>query len=295
MVAVPFAYRRAESFEEAVSLLAEHGEDAKLLAGGQSLVAMMNLRLARPTLLVDLNPIGSPPPSVVGGQVRIPALTRHKTLADPRASFGAPLLSVAARHVGNVRVRARGTIGGSLAHADPTAELAAACLALGGTVSVLGPGGTRELLVDELLVPYSTTALEPDEVITGVTVPVHVAGRTGFGFHEMVRRSSDLAIVAVAAHVELAEAGGTIATARVAVAGVGERVVLAPAELTEGLRGMPAGEADAEGLGRALAAGLRPSGDVHASGEYRRRLVSVLTRRALGDALGRTPTREVAA
>ena len=195
------------------------------------------------------------------------------------------------RHVGNVRVRNRGTVGGSLAHADPTSEIGSCALATGTQVITRGPGGERQVPASELYVSYWTTALAESEIITDVLIP---AGRPrqGWSFQEMVRRTSDFTeIVAVAALVELDERADTIAAARVALAGVADRVILADPELLTGLTGstLTGGSGDdAAGAAAARIAGsLDPADDVHASGEYRRRLVRVLTARALREACAR--------
>jgi aerobic carbon-monoxide dehydrogenase medium subunit len=287
MVAPAFEYVAAGSYDEAVRLLADGGDEAKILAGGQSLLPMLNLRLARPELLIDINPADGRAPSAGDGLLRLPALTRHRVLLQHElVRQYCPLLAAAVRHVGNVRVRNRGTVGGSLAHADPTSEIGACALATGAQVVVRGPGGERTLPASELFVSYWTTALAETEIITDVLIPVS-RPRQGWSFLEMVRRTSDFAIVAVAAMVELDEGADTIAAARVALAGVADRVMLAGPELLAGLAGgAPAGGAE-DAVAARIAASLEPPDDVHASGEYRRRLVRVLTARALREACAR--------
>jgi len=306
MVAPAFEYVAAGSYDQAVRLLAGGGDEAKVLAGGQSLMPMLNLRLAHPELLIDINPADDRPPSVAGGMLRLPALTRHRVLLEhDLVRRHCPLLAAAVGHVGNVRVRNRGTVGGSLAHADPTSEIGSCALATGAQVIARGPGGDRTVPVSELFVSYWTTALAETEIITDVLIPV-ARPRQGWSFQEMVRRTSDFAIVAVAAVVELDERADTIAAARVALAGVADRVMLAGPELLTGLIGSPltggtggggtgtggtgAGDTadDAAGAAAARIAGrVDPADDVHASGEYRRRLVRVLTGRALRQACAR--------
>jgi aerobic carbon-monoxide dehydrogenase medium subunit len=290
VVAAPFEYTRVASFDEAVDLLVEHGEEAKVIAGGQSLVPMMNLRLVRPSVLIDINPIGPRRPSLAGETLVLPALTRHRTLLeDALVRQHCPLLNAAVRHVGNVRVRARGTIGGSLAHADPTAEIGASAVVLGAEVGVLGPGGPRSLAAKDLFDSYLTTTLRPDEVITEVSFPA-TRRRQGWGFREMVRRSSDLAIVAVAARVELEDGDDVVRSVAVSLAGVADRVLEVDDALLAGLVGTPADVSLSGAAGAAaaaVAASVRPASDVHASADYRRRLVEVLTSRALGDAVTR--------
>jgi aerobic carbon-monoxide dehydrogenase medium subunit len=284
MVSSAFDYVRADSYLTAVQLLVEHGEDAKILAGGQSLGPMLNLRLARPELLIDINDIPTPEPSVASGLLHLPALTRHRTLLEhPLVTAHAPLLAEAARHVGNVRVRNRGTLGGSFAHCDPTAELATAALALDAQVNVLGPAGLRTIPARELFVTYLTTALEPTEVITEVVIPVARPGQ-GWSFQEMVRRTSDFAIVAVAARMDLNPAQGSVVGTRVALAGVADTVILAADDLLSGLTAGRDDDDTPEQVAALIAASLNPSDDVHATGAYRRRLAAVLTARALRQA-----------
>ena len=287
MVSAPFDYVTAGSYEEAATLLHEHGEDAKLLAGGQSLMPMLNLRLARPSVLIDINGADQRAPTVDGDMLRLPALTRHRTLAEHGlVRRHCPMLAGAVRHLGNTRVRNRGTIGGSLAHADPTAEIGACTLAVGARAVVRSPSGERTVPVRDLFITYLTTALEQPEVITDVLVPVD-RPRQGWAFQEMVRRTSDFAIVAVAVRLELEEDADVIRTAQVALAGVADRVVLADPGLLAGLPGTGAEEPALAQSASALAESLDPPSDVHASSEYRRRLVRVLSARALREAFGR--------
>jgi len=284
MVAPAFEYVAAGSYDEAVRLLAASAasdEEAQILAGGQSLMPMLNLRLAHPGLLIDINPADQRPPSVDSGLLRLPALTRHRVLLEhDLVRQHCPLLAGAVRHVGNVRVRNRGTIGGSLAHADPTSEIGCCALATGAQVVARGPDGDRTVPVSELFAGYWTTTLAESEIITDVLIPV-ARPRQGWSFHEMVRRTSDFAIVAVAVMVDLAERTNQIAAARVALAGVADRIVLADPELA----GSTA-DTDLEAAAARVAEGLEPPDDVHASGAYRRRLARVLTARALRQAAG---------
>jgi len=287
MVAPAFEYVAAGSYEEAVRLL-EDGHEAKVLAGGQSLMPMLNLRFARPELLIDINAADDREPSVADGVLRLPALTRHRVLLEHHlVRRHCPLLAGAVLHVGNVRVRNRGTIGGSLAHADPTSEIGTSALATGAQVVARGPGGERTLPVANLFLSYWSTTLGESEILTDVLIPV-AGPRQGWSFHEMVRRTSDFAIVAVAAMVELHEGAETIAAARVALAGVADRVMLADSPLLTGLTGltgsMLSGGGGAVGMADAIADSLEPVDDVHASADYRRRLARVLVARALREA-----------
>jgi len=282
MVAPAFEYAAAGSYDEAVRLLAAGnkagGEEAKILAGGQSLMPMLNLRLAHPGLLIDINPADQRGPSVTDSTLRLPALTRHRVLLEhDLIRQHCPLLADAIRYVGNVRVRNRGTIAGSLAHADPTSEIGCCALATGARVVALGPAGERTVPASDLFAGYWSTTLEPEEIITDVLIPA-ARPRQGWSFQEMVRRTSDFAIVAVAVIFNLAERSGDPASATVALAGVADRVVLAdPQLLTD----------DPEESAARIAESLDPADDVHASGAYRRRLARVLTARALREASAR--------
>jgi CO/xanthine dehydrogenase FAD-binding subunit len=287
VVSVPFEYTRVVSYDEAVQALCDHDEDAKLLAGGQSLVPMLNLRLVRPTVLIDINAADAREPYLDSGRLVLPALTRHaRLLADPVVRRNAPLLSAAARYIGNVRVRNRGTLGGSLAHADPTGELSCAALALDASVVVRGPHGEREIAVADLFDGYLSTRLEQEDVITGVHVPV---GRRalGWSFQEVARRASDFAVVAAAACVEVDPGHGAVRHARVGLAGVADRVVPAESAAVGSIVGTVPTDAALAEVARTVAEATSPESDVHASGAYRRRLVAVLTRRALAEAIGR--------
>jgi len=283
MVAPAFEYAAAASYDEAVRLLAGARGEARILAGGQSLMPMLNLRLAHPDLLIDINPADRREPSLDGDNLRLPALTRHRVLLEHELiRRHCPLLAEAVRYVGNVRVRNRGTIGGSLAHADPTSEIGCCALATGARVVVRGPAGDgqsdRTVPASDLFAGYWTTTLASSEIITDVLIPA-ARPRQGWSFQEMVRRTSDFAIVAVGVILNLAERDNRIAAATVALAGVADRVVLADPELT----GSSADE-DLDAAAARIAGRLEPPDDVHASGAYRRRLARVLTARALREA-----------
>jgi aerobic carbon-monoxide dehydrogenase medium subunit len=291
MVAAGFDYVPADSYDDAVRLLAEADDEAAILAGGQSLMPMLNLRLAKPSLLIDINGADGRPPAAADGWLTLPALTRYRTLLEhDLIRRHCPLLAEATRHVGNVRVRNRGTVGGSLAHADPTAELGCCALATGARVTVRGPDGVRSLAADELFAGYWSTTLADAEIITDLLIPV-ARPRQGWSFQEMVQRTSDFAVVAVAVVLSLAERDDTIAAVRIALAGVADRVILADAALTAELVGGPDGAAaartGADPVAAGLARSLEPPSDVHATGDYRRRLARVLIRRAIGQAYAR--------
>jgi carbon-monoxide dehydrogenase medium subunit len=270
----PFDYVRVGSVDEALSALAEHGEDAKLLAGGHSLLPLMKLRLAVPAVLIDIS--GIPGLSYVrvegdGAEavVAIGAGTRHHQLErDPVALAEVPLLAHAAGRVGDPQVRHRGTLGGTTAHSDPASDLPTALLALGGTVVLQGPGGRREVPVTEFWTGFFETAMSPDEMV--VELRVTRTGGTGFGYEKFTRRENDWPIVAAAAvdgRVALANMAGTVV--RATATGVA----------------LAAGASIAEAA--ALAdQGTSPVADMHADADYRRHLARLLTRRALEKAAG---------
>jgi carbon-monoxide dehydrogenase medium subunit len=296
MVAAGFDYVTAESYDDAVRQLAEAGDEATILAGGQSLMPMLNLRLARPTVLVDINRADRRPPTAADGWLVLPALTRHRALIEHElVRRHCPLLADATRHVGNVRVRNRGTVGGSLAHADPTAEIGCCALATGARVTVRGPDGDRALAADDLFDGYWSTTLAESEIITDLLVPV-AQPRQGWSFQEMVQRTSDFAVVAVAVVLSLSDGDETIAAARIALAGVADRVMLADAALVGELAGGPAEPAAAsaaaasvawDSVAAGIADSLQPPADLHATGDYRRRLARVLIGRAIRQACAR--------
>jgi len=265
VIPAPFDYISAQSAEHAIELLTARGDDAKLLAGGHSLLPMMKLRLAQPELLIDIGPLTElAGVSVDGADLVIGATTRHADLAaSALARAEAPLLAYAASQVGDPQIRHRGTIGGSLSHADPAADLPMALVALGGTMVVQGPSGTREVAADDFFESYFETALRPDELLTAVRVPRQPG--VPWGYQKFVRRANDWAIVGVAA------IGG-----RIALANMGPK----PLRATAAEQALTAGASPAEAAERA-ADGTSPGEDMHADREYRRHLARVLTRRAL--------------
>ena len=279
MYPAPFEYVKVPSWTDAVGLLAQHGDDARVLAGGQSLVPMMSLRLASPGHLIDVNDIESGPIHEQDGSVEIPALTRHAELErSPVLARACPMIAEAARLIGNIRVRHRGTIGGSLAHADPSAELPCALLALEGTVLALGPGGERRIAGDSFFQSYFTTALDPSEVVVGVEVPVLPTG-TGAAFEEFVQRAGDFATAEVAAVIELDDLE-VCRRVRVAVGGVSDRPVDL-SDATGSLLGRAPNPELIADASRAVSESSGSRGDHRATPEYRRELVRVLTKRAL--------------
>ena len=278
-----FEYHRVDRVEEALERLTELGEDAKVLAGGQSLVPMMNFRLVRPPALVDVTRIPDLRYVARDGDVlRIGALTTHReieTLSDPEVVGGYELLPRAARWVGHYPIRTRGTFGGSVAHADPSAEWCMLAVLLDATIVVAGPRGEREIPAADFFLGFFTTALEPGELLIEVRVS---RPRPHAALHEFARRHGDFAIVAVAVAVDVE--GDRIADPRIVVGGVDD-VPLRVEAAEQALDGAaPGAEAFAE-AGRAAAGAVDPSSDVHGSAQYRKDLTDVLVRRALAEAI----------
>jgi CO/xanthine dehydrogenase FAD-binding subunit len=275
-----FEYHAPRTVDEVVARLAEHGDGAKVLAGGQSLVPLMNLRLAAPEVLVDVNRVdGLAGLSAWDGGVSIGSLVRQSALERSElARERLPLLAEAIRYVGHPTIRHRGTVGGSLAHADPAAELPAAMLALEATLVARGPGGDREIPAADFFTGYLTTALAPDELLTEVRVP-GVPDGTGAAFVELSRRYGDFAICGAAALVTLDDAG-RCTRARVALCGVGAGPIRARTVEDALLNEKPEGEALEAAAQRAVDE-IDPPSDVHGSAAYRRKIAVVMTRRAL--------------
>lgn len=288
MKPAPFSYAAAESLPEALRLLARYGEDGKVLAGGQSLVPLLNMRLARPAVLIDLNRVRALDYITDGREIRIGAMTRQRTAEQsPLVREKLPLLAEALGYVGHPQIRNRGTIGGSLAHADPSAELPAVLAALDGTVVVRSSRGTRRLGAEAFFITYLTTALAPDEVLVEVCLPAH--DHLGTAFLEVARRHGDYALVGVAAVVDLD--GDELRRVRLTFTGVGAgpvRVEEAEAAAT----GAPPGDRVFAEVGRIVAERLQPESDIHASSEYRRIVGGVLAERALRAAVARARARE---
>jgi carbon-monoxide dehydrogenase medium subunit len=282
MIPAAFDYVRPTTLDEAVRALGEAGEDAKVLAGGQSLIPLLRLRLAAPSILVDLGVIDELRGVQDDGDVlRIGAMTTHATvLTDPLVARHAPLLAQATAKVADRQVRHLGTIGGSLAHADPAGDLPAVALALEATVELAGPNGRRSLPVSEFFVDYLTTAAEPDEVLTAVRVPKH-DGWSGH-YEKFSRVAQAWAMVGVAALVR--RDNGTIAGARIALTNMASTPVRASA-VESALVGSAVGPEAVAAAAERAAEGTSPSSDLSASAEYRTHLARVLTERAVSAAL----------
>ncbi|GAA5149613.1 xanthine dehydrogenase family protein subunit M [Pseudonocardia eucalypti] len=268
MIPAAFEYLRADTVEEALAALAELGDEAKLMAGGHSLLPMMKLRLAFPATVVDLGRLAELCyQRLDGDEVAIGALTRHcELVSSPLLAREVPLLPHVAARVGDRQIRHRGTIGGSLAHADPAADLPVAVRALGGTIVVRGPDGERHIDVADFFVDYFETALAPDEMLVEIRVPR--CGAQGWAYQRFARRSHDWAIVAAAT------VGGRVALANMANV---------PTRATATERALASG-ASIEQAAALAADGTEPSADGHADAEYRRHLARLLTRRALESA-----------
>ena len=278
-----FAYHRAASVGEALELLAREGEDAKVIAGGQSLVPLMAFRLARPSALIDINRVTEL--RYVrrdGDALRIGALATHRdieTNAEPGVLEGYSILPRAARFIGHYPIRTRGTFGGSIAHADPTSEWCMLALLLDAEIVIAGPQGSRTVAASDYFLGVFTTALGADEVVTEVHFP-GPAPRSAI--REFARRQGDFAVVAVATALEMED--GRVRSARIALAGVSDAPVRAMVAAAMLAGAAPTDEAFDE-AGRAAAAGLRPPSDIHGSSDYRKELAAALVRRALGDAV----------
>ncbi len=274
MIPAAFDYVRAGSADEAISLISQHGDEAKFLAGGHSLLPLMKLRLAQPTVLVDIGRVGDL--SYIrdaGDHVAIGALTRHMDVENSdllRADV--PLLAHAASHVGDPQVRHRGTIGGSIAHADPASDLPATALALGATFVAQGPNGSREIAAGDFFQGFLTSALSADEMLTEIRVPK--MNGAGWSFQKFNRRAQDWAIVGVAAWRRNGDSG-------VALVNMGSTPILA-SSVSSAL----SGGASIEDAADQAAAEAEPQADLNASIEYRTHLAKVLVKRALTEASG---------
>jgi aerobic carbon-monoxide dehydrogenase medium subunit len=279
MKPAPFRRHAPEQPDEAVALLGEHGDDAKVLAGGQSLVPMLALRLARFGHLVDVNGVASLSGTArTDGWVRIGATTRHRTIErDPLIGQAVPLLARATAQVGHVPIRNRGTLGGALAHADPAAEQPAVALALDAVMEVASPTGTRDIAAGDFFRGTWATALGDDDLLTAVRFPVW-EGRCGFAVEELARRHGDFALVGVVCAVGLS--ADRIDRAALGLFGVAST----PVRAAEAERALVEGRPPQE-VAATAAAAIDPADDLHATGEYRRQVAGVLVKRAVARAL----------
>lgn len=275
----PFEYYRATTVEEAIVLLSQYGPDAKVLAGGQSLVPMMKFRLARPSALVDLHWVRELAyVRQADGTVAFGAMARLASLESDPARALCPILAAAAPHIGHPPIRHRGTVCGSLAHADPAAELPVLALALDAELVATGPNGARVIPARDFFVAMLTTSLGPAEILTEARFPA-LRLESGWGFSELSRRPGDFAMVAAAATLQVG-ATGTITQARIALGAVADRAIRC-LEAEAALLGQRGGGAAFEAAAVLASAPLTPPSDVHASSGYRRHLAKVLVERAL--------------
>ncbi|MGH9025963.1 MAG: FAD binding domain-containing protein [Acidimicrobiia bacterium] len=284
MKPAPFEYHAPEIVDDVVGLLAEHGDEAKPLAGGQSLVPMLAMRLTRFEHLVDLQRVDSlAGVSREDGHLRVGAMTRQREL-ERRAEVGdaVPLLARATPLVGHFQIRNRGTVGGSLAHADPASEYPAVAVALDAEFEVVGGGGLRRVAASEFFVSTWTTCLEPDEVLVAARFPVW-GGRCGFAVDEVARRHGDFALAGVACAVTLDERGA-VTRAGIGLFGMGSTPVRAAAAETA-LMGNAVADADLDDVGALAARDAEPLDDVHATAGYRRAVGAHLVTRVVGRAL----------
>ena len=272
MKPAPFAYAKAKSLDHAIELLARPDGEARLLAGGQSLIATLNMRLSAPKVLIDLNGVGGLAGiAAKNGMIEIGALTRHVE-AERSADIArhAPLIALAMPHIGHAAIRNRGTLGGSIAFADPAAELPACLVALGGEVEIAGPEGRRTVQADDFFMGLFETALDPGDVLTAIRVPA-ATPESRVGFAEFARRHGDYAMVGLAATAQADGKG--LGDVRLAYFGVGNtpvRARKAETKLTEG---------NVDDAVQALDADLDPTGDVQATAATKKHLAGVLLRR----------------
>jgi carbon-monoxide dehydrogenase medium subunit len=283
MKAAPFGYHVPQSTDEAVSMLGQFDGDAKVLAGGQSLVPMLALRLSRPEHLVDINRVEE-----LGevwredGTLVVGATTRHVSLLhDPLIAESVPLLAKASPHIGHFQIRNRGTIGGSIAHADSAAELPSVARALDAEIEVRGPAGTRRIPAGEFFVTTFVTTLEPTEMVVAVRFPIWT-GQAGFAVAETARRHGDFALAGAVAGVEIAD--GRISRAAISLIGMGSIPIRAEAA-EQALAGAVVDGLDLAEAGELAVADTDPPADVHAGGRYRKKVGATMVGRALAEAI----------
>ena len=283
----PLSYRTPQSLDEAIALLEQHGADAKLLGGGQSLMPMLAFRLASCSILVDLKSVpGLDRIAVTEHGIELGAKVRWRDIEhDARLPAAHPLLSIAVRHIAHYAIRNRGTVGGSLAHGDPASELPALAVACDATIEIAGPGGRRSVPADQFFLSPLITALEPNEVIVSLRFPPWLKARS-FGFQEFARRRGDFAMAGAIVFFDKDE-DGHICSPHVGAFGVGDT----PLRLGEAEHFLEGSRANAQIFEEAAALGVRDvevRSDIHADSDYRRALLETLVKRALADAAQRT-------
>jgi carbon-monoxide dehydrogenase medium subunit len=281
MKPAPFKYVAATSLDQALSLKAEYGDEARFLAGGQSLIPAMNFRLARPGVLIDINGLTglAGVDSAKAGEIRIGALTRYRALErDGDFLKACPLFADALPHIAHPQIRNRGTIGGNLSHADPASELPAVATAMGARMRLKSSRGERELAAAEFFLGLLTTDIQPDEMLVQIALPA-AKPRSGSSFMEVARRRGDFALAGVAAILTLDDSG-RCTELRLALCGVGETPVDA-SDTASALIGRSCTHDAIDAVAVSVQEMIEPSGNVHASADYQRHIAGVLTKRAI--------------
>lgn len=278
----PFEYCAVATVEEALDLLAQYGDEAKILAGGQSLVPLLALRLARPEFLVDINGVDSLGTFDQTDGLRLGAMVRHRTVEkDVAISAGNPLVAAATRFIGHAAIRNRGTAGGTISHADPAAELPAVLVALDGAVEAASTAGTRTVPASEFFQGFLTTALAPEEMVTAVRFPAWPS-RAGWSFQEFSRRNGDFAVAGAAVMLSVDDAG-VIDGARIALSGMSDVPVRASVA-EAGLIGHPPSSDTWKEAANCAVADMAPPSDLHGSSAYRKHVAGALVQSALQEA-----------
>jgi 6-hydroxypseudooxynicotine dehydrogenase subunit alpha len=287
MKPAPFRYIAASSLDHALALKAEYGDEARFLAGGQSLIPAMNFRLARPSVLIDINGLGelARVEAAEGGEIRVGALTRYHSLErNSRFLADCPLFADALPHIAHPQIRNRGTIGGNLSHADPASELPAITVAMRARMRIKSAKGEREVAASEFFQGLLTTDIQVDEMLVEIALPAPPA-RSGACFMEVARRRGDFALAGVAAIVTT-DAQGRCSQLRLALCGVGDTPVDASSAAAS-LIGQPCTGAAIEAVAAEVQGMIAPSGNVHASPDYQRHIAGVLVQRAISAAHSR--------
>jgi aerobic carbon-monoxide dehydrogenase medium subunit len=283
MKPAPFDYHRPGQLAEAIAILEQFGDEAKVLAGGQSLIPLLAMRLSRFDHLVDLRAIDElRGVTTADGSIRVAAMTTQADVEHSKDAAAVPLLTKATMHIGHFQIRNRGTVGGSLAHADPAAEYPATAVALDASLEVTGPAGSRNIPAPDFFVSTWTTAMETDEVLVAAHFPVW-SGRCGWAVDEVARREGDFAMCGTVCGVQLD--GERLARVALALFGVGSTPVRADATEST-LTGAAVDDLDLADIGAEVANALDPPADVHASGEQRRKMAAALVSRVLAAAIG---------
>lgn len=283
MKPAPFFYRSPDTLEEVTAILAQSGDSAKVIAGGQSLVPMLNMRLARFEILVDLERIARLK-SLSSGRdgITVGAMVRQVEIEEKsEVAEAAPLLAKATPLIGHFQIRNRGTVGGSIAHADPAAEYPAVALALDAEMELTGGSGSRRVPASSFFTGMWETAIRPDEILTAVSFPAW--GQAGFAVEEVARRHGDFAMAGACTGIRL-DGNGRVERAAISLFGVASTPVRAP-EVESSLAGMVADDVDPHEVGQEVAAKLEPPEDLHASSSLRRRIAAAVVRRSLEGAL----------